>query len=582
MEYFTDPNLIKPTNVISLDTEFTELDVKKAGLLSISIGFSSKLAGVFSVNDLPKLAPLINGAKRIYVQNGKVDWYILHANGMEIDRTKFVDCMLLEHLIDENVKHSLGEMVNRYYQDTYKSVFWDTYRTYQDAPVSEQIEYEKKDACYTFALGERFLQEVGDSELIEHVHRLYWALSDTEFEGIKVDTGLMEETKRSMGAQIQGYLPRMREQFNDHCTIWELNKWAEEIGKRATSKGKDAVKKPVFSFGSDAQIRWLLYEALNCPVTEKTKTKQPKTDYDTIKILSETRPELNPILEYKEIKTIYATFVEGLLERVESGNIYPSFNVNGTRNAGRISHANPNMGNMPKDGPIRNFFIPSEGHSIIGADYSQLEVVIEANLTNDKSLLKIILEGASKHDITAQGLSISRDNAKTLNFALQYGAGVHKVAKLLEISHRDAQDVFNRYWQLYAGVKSLKDKTAKEIEDQGYVTTLFGRRRHFPKPTNEYEKSRFERQGYNAIVQGTGADCTNRATWIIGEGLRKENLGRLWFSVHDEVVCEVKKEHVSYAVDQLIYAMENPSTYLKLKYPLTCKTYGPLERWAKT
>src|ERR1044072_8832817 len=107
--------------------------------------------------------------------------------------------------------------------------------------------------------------------------------------------------------------------------------------------------------------------------------------------MTKTRPEIQVLADYKETKSLYGTFVEGMLDQVDGGRIYPRFNVNGTT-TGRLSHSGPNMANLPRDGVIRNFFIPDDGNSIIGADYSQLEVVVEANLTEDKSLLKIILE----------------------------------------------------------------------------------------------------------------------------------------------------------------------------------------------
>lgn len=581
MEYFTEPEFLKYQDTISLDTEYSELDIKKAELLSISIGLSDTTAGIFEPDNLHRIIPYLQHATTIFTQNGQVDWYMLKKYGCELDRHKFVDCMLMEHLIDENVQHNLGSMVLRHYDDNYKEEFWDQYTSFQDASEGDSLSYEMRDACYTFALGTKFREQIRNPVLIEHVHRLYWALFDTELRGIKVDLDLMVSTKETMGKQISEYLPKLRITFNDYCNMWELNKWAELMGKRISDKAKAAVPRPEFNFSSDTQLKWLLYDALECPIVEKTKKGLPKTDFDTISNLAKQRPELQPLVDYKGIKGIYATFVEGLLEKVQDMRIFPSFNINGTRNAGRISHSNPNMGNIPKDGPIRNFFIPDDGNCIIGADYAQLEVVIEANLTEDKQLLKIILEGASKHDITATGLGISRDQAKTLNFALQYGAGVRKVAKLLSLSIKDASEVFERYWQLYSGVKALKDKTSKEVETQGFVTTLFGRRRHFPKPSNEYEKSRFERQAYNAIIQGTGADCTNRATWLIHKYLEYQNYGKLWFSVHDEIVCEVKRDCVGSATSGIVGRMEEPSRYLNLKYPLQAKPYGPLDRWSK-
>jgi DNA polymerase-1 len=489
--------------------------------------------------------------------------------------------MIMEHLIDENIPHSLGEMAIRYFNDNYKKEFWGRFDNFQAAPEEAANEYEMRDALYTFRLGKRFYDQIGNPQLVDHVHKLYWALFDTEIEGIRVDLDLMQKTKQEMGAKIDTYLPKLREEFIDHCHAWELKKWVEEIDKRSSDKGKSRVPRPQFSFTSDAQLRWLLFESLRLPVGEKTKKGAAKVDYDTLVELVEECPQLKTLIEYKEIKNIYSTFVEGLLERVEDERIYPSFNVNGTRNAGRISHSSPNMGNMPKDGPIRNFFMPNPGNCIVGADYSQLEVVIEANLTEDKQLIRIINEGVSKHDITAEGLKLPRDQAKTLNFALQYGAGEHKISKVLNISLREAQDIFKQYWKLYSGVKTLKERVARDIETTNEVVTPFGRKRRFRKPSNEFERAKFDRQAYNALIQGTGADCTNRATWKIAEEMRKRKLGRLWYSVHDEIVTECRTDAVETTCRLIQDHMVEAGEFINLKYPLQAKTYGPLERWAK-
>ena len=583
MNYTTSPLDLKPQSIVSLDTEYDRKDIKSAVLLSVSIGISHDNAVVLkpTKENLMHVKLVLDKAQIIFTQNGAVDYWMLKRHGVDVNYRKFVDCMLLEHLLDENVGHSLGDMAVRYYNDNYKSVFWGKYKTYQEAPEFEAMDYEMRDAIHTRRIGIDLYERIPNKELIDHVHRLYWSLFWTEIEGLKVDVDLMKSTKIDMKSEIDSYLPLLRKDFHEYIDIWELKKWREERAKRKTYKGQIGVVRPEFNFSSDQQLRWLLYDIMECPILAKTKSGSPKTDYDTILLLEKDFPQLSTLAKYKDVKGVYNTFVEGMLDRVEDGRIYPRFNVNGTRNAGRISHSNPNMGNMPKTGVIRNFFIPDDGNRIIGADYSQLEVVIEANLTNDKNLLKIILEGASKHDITAQGLGVTRDTAKTLNFALQYGAGVHKIQKLLGISYGEAQLVFDKYWEIYAGVKSLKDQVSKELADTGRVKTMFGRYRHFSKPENEFEKAKFERQAYNAVIQGAGADCTNRATYLISEKLASEKMGRLWFSVHDEIVCEIEKESVSGGLLYLIEAMTEPNTYLNLKYPLQVKTYGPLTRWEK-
>lgn len=567
--------------IISLDTEYSEKDVKKADLLSISIGVHPDMT--YILDQFDQVQRFINEAETIYTWNGVVDWFILRRYGFDFPKEKILDAMLMEHLIDERWNHGLGDYALREFGDNYKEDFWGMYDSYQEAPKEVAYEYEMRDGCYTFRAGESYRRALESRmDLVRHTHKLQWALFDTEIRGLKVNRDLMVKTREDMKWKIEGLLNDLRNEFEEECNVWELEKWNEEIGKRKTDKGKAGVKRPLFSFSSDSQLGWMVYTALECPVIEKTKKGSPKTDYETLKTLSESNPKLSNIVQYKETKAVYATFVEGMLERVQNDDrIYPSFFINGTA-TGRISHGNPNMGNLPREGTIRNFFIPDDSMLFMGADYSQLEVVVEANLTNDKNLLKIINEGASKHDITAQGLGIRRDDAKTLNFALQYGAGIHKVSKILNISRQDAEDIFNRYWQLYSGVKSLKDKTAKEIEEKNQVTNLFGRTRHFDQPKNEFEKARQERQGYNHLIQGVGADITNMATYLIAEEFKKKAIGNLMFSVHDEILTQVKQGLTDIASETIIRCMGVPNEVLNFRYPVSAKLYGPLTEWSKT
>lgn len=566
--------------IISVDTEYSDLDLKKASLLSISIGLGSDKSKIFR-HDFVSAKEIIDNASIILFWNASVDLHMLSTINIHVPKNKVFDSMLAEHLIDERLAHSLGDFAEREYQDDYKMQFWGLYNRFQDAPEEVADIYEHKDAIYTYRAGIKYMDLLKDRmHLVEHVQNLQWSLFDTEIRGIKVNEQLIRDTKESMGNEINLYLGRLREEYGEYASSWELEEWAKEIDKRKTEKGKAGVKKPKFSFASDKQIRWLVYDALQCPVIEKTKKGSPKTDYDTLSTLGQSFPELKTLIDYKETKAVYSTFVEGMLDRVDQGRIYPGFYINGTA-TGRISHNNPNMANLPREGIIRNFFIPDIGYSIVGADYSQLEVVVEANLTDDKQLLKIILEGASKHDITANGLGISRDQAKTLNFALQYGAGVRKISKILGISHNDAEDVFNRYWNLYSGCKLLKQETIKELETFGFVTNIFGRQRHFDRPGNEFEKARQERQAVNFKVQGVGADITNAATYKVANYLKYNEIGMLLFSVHDEIVCQAKQELTEQAKTHIIRLMEEVNEMVNFKYHVHAKPYGGVPCWGK-
>lgn len=565
--------------IVSVDTEYSELNHRKAELLSISIG-SEYHAWIIPARLVEHLYPL-KKSKLIFFQNYVVDHDILLRHGLDLTNTPFLDTMLMEHLIDENLDHGLGDMAKRYFDDDYKDKFWAKYDSFSEAPEHEADDYEMRDAIYTYRLGKLFVSQLsGKSDLIQHVHNLAKALHRTEQRGVKVNEEKIRQVHKEMSDKIQNYLPRLRERFAAECNLFELTKWSEELGKRKTEKGRLGVKKPTFNFDSATNIQWLLYDAIRCPVIEKTKGGKPSTDYDTVAALARSNHDLDLLVEYKGDKTLFSTFVEGMLERVEEGRIYPRFNVNGTT-TGRISHSNPNLGNIPREGPIRSFFVPDSGMVLVGADYSQLEVVVEYALTGDEQLKKIITEGASKHDITAQGLGISRDKAKTLNFALQYGAGVHKVSTLLEITHAEAQQVYDKYWKLYSGVSALREQTAKALSESGAVTNCFGRVRHFPKARNEYEKAKQERQAYNFLIQGVGADLCNRAFYTFSQSLKK---GQAILSVHDEILAQVETGYEEEAKALLASNMIGAGEFIKTPHPLilSVKTYGPFSEWRKT
>lgn len=568
--------------IISLDTEYSNLNVRKAELLSISIGISTGEL-LFKSNELNKVKEITDKATIIFVQNGVVDWFILNKNGLNLDRSKFLDCMLMEHLIDERLDHGLGDMALRYYNDNYKELFWSKYDSFRDSPEFEAAEYERKDARYTYDLGVKFLDMLKSKiKLLEHVHRLHWCLFDTEIEGIRIDVELIKKTEVEVSNRIKDLLPRLREEFHDYCEIWEMQKWQEEINKRKSDRGKSSVVKPAFNFASDHQLRELLYSEhlLGLKTKSKTKKGNPSTDYDSLKELVERHPEIQTIFEYKQEKALYSTFIKGMLERIEENLVHPHFNVNGTE-TGRLSSSNPNFQNMPQEGVIRNFVLPDDGCLIVGADFEGLEVGVEANLTEDPALLSIMLDGKNKHDITAEAVGMIRKDAKTLNFLCQYGGGIKKIQKTFGVSEAAAKEIYDKYWNAYHGVVTYKNRVFKELRETNSVTNCFGRTRHFNRPRNEYEQASNERKAYSHMVQGPGAEMTNMATYLIADYFKKTGLGRLLFPVHDEIVCSVKKDRTEEAKTAIVSIMESTNDLMGFKYKIKAKAYGPFSCWKK-
>jgi len=244
------------------------------------------------------------------------------------------------------------------------------------------------------------------------------------------------------------------------------------------------------------------------------------------------------------------------------------------------------MGNLPKDGVIRNFFLPSPGNCIIGADYAQLEVVVELNLTDDPGLREIVCGGASKHDLfktdlDRAGFNIPRSQVKNINFALQYGAGARKISKMVGCSQDEAEKIIATFYTRFSGVKKLKDSTNKLLSSQGYITNLAGRIRHFPQPRNKYDLFRQQRQAYNFLIQGVAAEVCNRAYYRFHQFMIKTGQGRGLFSVHDEIVADCSM-NASNCMRDLVTIMEQSTQDFGFKYPLKAVAYGPLDYWSKT
>lgn len=259
------------------------------------------------------------------------------------------------------------------------------------------------------------------------------------------------------------------------------------------------------------------------------------------------------------------------------GRIYPSFNVCGTA-TGRISHSNPNMGNLPSSCGIRGIFIPDPGFVFVSADFSQLEVCISAHFTRDANLLKIVNEGASMHDITAAGLNIKRELAKTLNFAMGYGCSHFKVAKTLGVSAAEGKKAYDKYWETYSGQKRVMDECSRKVDSGEPIVNPFGRRRRFEVKKRPGWDSAY-RQAWNALVQGTGSDLTSRALYLADEKLRESGIGRALFSVHDEIICQAKKEFSNEAERVLIDTMEFVGHEIGLTVCLKAQGSGPCDRW---
>jgi DNA polymerase-1 len=497
------------------------------------------------------------------------------------DHFEYTDTLILSHLLDENGEHGLGYLVKRYFDDNYKEEFWKKYKAAQDAPKEELAWYNARDVHYTFrlrALLQELLTNDGvPSELRSHVHQLQLSLLGTEIAGVAVDRDYLIQKGVELKARIESLLPKMREMVAAEIDIIECDEWVREIEKRKTPAGRARVPRPSFSFDSSKQVMALLYDRLELERQYNQKTKNLSVDYDSLEKLKNAHPIVAEIQTYRELNKVYTAYIEGTLERLVDGRVYPSFNVCGTA-TGRISHSNPNLGQLPREGGIRGIYVPDPGHVFISADFAQLEVCLSAHFTRDANLLAIVEGGASQHDITSTSLGIPRHQAKTLNFAMQYGCSHYKVAKILGVSEKEGKRLYDKYWETYSGQKRVMDQCANRVDRGEPIISPFGRRRRFEVCKRAPWDSAY-RQAWNALVQGTGSDCTSRAFYLADQRLRGLGIGRALFTVHDEILIQAKKENSEEAVKILVDAMQQVGQQLQLSVTLKADCSGPMPRW---
>jgi DNA polymerase I len=571
---------IPPGVEITVDIETTGLDLQEDKILLVGLCWQDDAVHFVKPSAFSSLLNL--GAYPLIMHNKKFDIGMLHAKGIvDLRHATVSDTMLLHHLLDENAEsNSLEALVSRYFNVTYKSQFWSKYARFEDAPENDAFSYLANDLIYTRKLYHHIrteLDKAGVPQLLRsNVENLASVLLRTELEGLRVDVPYLTERGVELKEKLDRAVPTMRASASDEIEMSELAQWSKLLARYKTDKRKAEVDKPEFNFSSSAQLQDLLYNRLNLP-KQLNKKRLPTADYDSLQKIRHLHPIVDMIQDYREHDKVYGSFIEGTLTHIKNGRIYPTFNVNGT-DTGRISHSKPNLGQLPASGGIRGIYTPDPGEVWVAADYGQLEVCIAAHITQDKNLLRIINEGISQHDITAEGLGIKRNLAKTLNFGLQYGATHIKVAKILGVSEKEGLNAYNKYWELYSGQKAMVEWCKKQVDEGNPIKTLYGRQRHFEKKERQpWDKA--YRQAWNFLVQGTGADMTSEALVVADSLLRLPNIGRGLFTVHDEVLAAAKREQAESAAQCVKMSMLNVGKRLELSVPLKVEVCIMNERW---
>ncbi len=338
-----------------------------------------------------------------------------------------------------------------------------------------------------------------------------------------------------------------------------------------------------FNINSTKQLGVILFDKLNLPVIKKTKTGY-STDSDVLDKLEPENAIITDIKEYRMLTKLKSTYCDGLLQVIDSrdGKIHSKFMQTVTQ-TGRISSTEPNLQNIPVrlelGREIRKMFVASSNDNVlVDADYSQIELRVLAHIANDENMIKAFNENADIHAVTASqvfGVPVSdvtpnmRRNAKAVNFGIVYGISDFALGVDLGITKREAKAYIDGYLEKYSGVKKYMKDIVQQASDDGYVTTLFGRRRYIPelKASKFAERSFGQRVAMNTPIQGSAADIIKIAMVKVSRRLKEEALNaKLILQVHDELIIEAPKNEEQQVKKLLKEEMENA---VRLKVPLT-------------
>lgn len=337
-----------------------------------------------------------------------------------------------------------------------------------------------------------------------------------------------------------------------------------------------------FNLNSPAQLGKVLFETLGLPTQRKTKSGY-STDAEALEAIAPLHPAIPLILDYRQVSKLNSTYIDALIRKMDSnGRIHSTFDQVGTA-TGRISSNEPNLQNIPvrteMGRDIRRAFVAKPGHVLIDADYSQIELRILAHMSGDEAMCDAFIKDQDIHTRTAaeiNGVELSevtsamRSDAKAVNFGIVYGISDFGLARNIGTSRKRASDFINRYFERYPGVRNFMDSAVRQGYEQGYIATLFGRRRLLPelKSGNANTRNFGERVAMNTPIQGTAADIIKAAmVKVYNELIARKFEARLVLTVHDELIIEApekEKEEVRLLLKQVMESV------IDLKVPLKC------------
>ena len=558
--------------ILSLDTETTSTNPIDAELVGLS--FAVKEFEAFYVPipaNREEALRIVNIFKEVYEnpkilkigQNLKYDLEVLRNYDIEL-KGRMWDTMIAHYLIQPELHHNMDYMAEIYLN--YQTIHIDeligpkgkSQRSMRDLLPSQVYEYAAEDADITLRLKNKLepeLKKYDCEDLFYNIEMpLMPVLAEMEMNGVCLDTESLKETSTILTDRMLEIEQR----------IYEL------------AGGQ-------FNIASPKQVGEILFDKLKIvEKAKKTKTGQYVTSEEVLQQLKNKHEIVSDILEHRGLKKLIGTYIDALPKLINprTGHIHTSFNQTITA-TGRLSSSDPNLQNIPirgEDGKeIRKAFIPEPGCLFFSADYSQIELRVMAHLSKDPQMIEVFREGKDLHAATAANIykkpieEVTRDErtkSKRANFGIIYGITVFGLAERLDIPREEAKMLIDGYFQTFPQVHDYMEKSKEIARQQGYVTTLFGRRRYLPdiNSHNATVRGFAERNAINAPIQGTAADIIKVAMIRIFNRFKAEGIrSKMILQVHDELNFSVYPEEKE-SVEKIV--LEEMQSAITLAVPL--------------
>jgi DNA polymerase I len=555
---------LKMAPLISFDTETDSLDYMQARIIGVAFAVAPGEAAYVPLGHdyagaphqldrdkvLAALKPVLEDLTKAKLGHHlKYDAHVLANYGIALRGQRF-DSMLESYVLNSvATRHDMDSTAERYLG--IKTIHYEDVAgkgakqiSFSQVDVDRAAEYSAEDADVTLKLHQAIWPQIEAVPALKSVYEnieqpLVPVLFRMERAGVLVDRALLKAQSSELAARM------LELQTQAH----------REAGGP-------------FNVDSPKQLQEILFGKLAIPVIRKTPTGQPSTAEDVLEELAESYALPKLILEYRGVAKLKSTYTDNLPLQINpaTGRIHTSYHQ-GVAATGRLSSTDPNLQNIPirtREGRrIRQAFVAPPGHSLIAADYSQIELRIMAHLSGDATLLRAFAEDRDVHQATAAevfGVALElvsadqRRSAKAINFGLMYGMSAFGLARQLGIGRGDAQKYMDLYFERYPGVKRYMEETRRQAREAGFVETVFGRRLYLPEiqSRNAALRQYAERSAINAPMQGTAADIIKRAMIEVDAWLQSSGIpARLIMQVHDELVLESADEAIGTLVGQI-------------------------------